>query len=86
METQVKKDADLDKLDPKRFRANIFGSCMPSSDLCRTLRTHWILTEAPTVVSGTPAYDEDSWTKIRLTDPSHKEDQSDFHVSCRTTR
>lgn len=61
LETQVKKDADLDKLDPKRFRANIF-------------------------VSGSPAYDEDSWTKIRLTDPSHKEDQSDFHVSCRTTR
>ncbi|KAK2614301.1 hypothetical protein N8I77_001142 [Diaporthe amygdali] len=37
-------------------------------------------------VSGTPAYAEDSWTKIRLTDPSHKEDQSEFHVSCRTTR
>ncbi|KKY36898.1 putative mosc domain-containing protein [Diaporthe ampelina] len=61
LETQVKKDADLPNLDPKRFRANIF-------------------------VSGTPAYDEDSWTKIRLTDPSHKEDQSEFHVSCRTTR
>lgn len=61
LKTQVKKDADLGNLDPKRFRANIF-------------------------VSGTPAYDEDSWTKIRLTDPSHKEDQSVFHVSCRTTR
>lgn len=61
LETQVKKDADLRDLDPKRFRANVF-------------------------VSGTPAYDEDSWTKIRLTDPSHEEDQSVFHVSCRTTR
>lgn len=38
------------------------------------------------LVSGTPAYDEDSWTKFRLTDPSHNEDQSVFHVSCRTTR
>ncbi|KAI3399704.1 hypothetical protein diail_6053 [Diaporthe ilicicola] len=61
IETQVKKDADLQRLEPHRFRANIF-------------------------VGGTPAYDEDSWTKIRLTDPAHKEDQSDFHVSCRTTR
>jgi hypothetical protein len=48
--------------------------------------TGYILTGAPIVVSGTPAYDEDSWTKIRLTDPSHKEDQLVFHVSCRTTR
>lgn len=29
LETQVKKDADLHELEPKRFRANIFGSCMP---------------------------------------------------------
>ncbi|ROW09441.1 hypothetical protein VMCG_02202 [Cytospora schulzeri] len=37
-------------------------------------------------VTGCPAYDEDAWKRVRFAHPSQQEDESTFHVSCRTTR
>ncbi|KUI68204.1 Mitochondrial amidoxime-reducing component 1 [Cytospora mali] len=59
-------------------------SKVPKDEVLRELNPRRF--RANIYVTGCPAYDEDSWKRIRFVDPSRQGDDSTFHVSCRTTR
>lgn len=82
-DSQVPKDEELKQVDVQRFRANLIstsGSSMPSSLISRLLLTSF-------AVSGSPAYDEETWKSLCFKPGSSSlSGNAEFQVACRTVR